>query len=35
MSKFRLEEQGNQLANALKHPNNRPVQPLNARPILQ
>ena len=29
------EAQIKQLANVLKHPNNRPVQPLNARPILQ
>ncbi len=29
------EAQVKQLAKALKHPNNRPIQPLNARPILQ
>ncbi len=29
------EAQVKQLAEALKHPNNRPVQPVNARPVLQ
>jgi len=35
MSKFRLEEQVKKLVQTLKHPNNRPIQPLNARPVLQ
>ncbi|MCI5120989.1 MAG: carbonic anhydrase, partial [Candidatus Electrothrix sp. AUS4] len=29
------EAQVKQLTKTLKHPNNRPVQPVNARPILQ